>query len=195
MRILIVSLFCFSLAFIGGCTKNQEEKVNQARSPISDEQNAIPPENPATVDAAKKEPAAPEVEQAAKPTETADDAAHTHYLAFFSHLKTDQDAALAELSTYVKLRFEAHPLAEKWLTLADRLVRDGEGTFVDLKHYTEWHLQMLTDVAPENRTAQDTELLEMHQGAMKQIEMIGTMLEQQGEDLDTYQMPASFIGQ
>ena len=66
---------------------------------------------------------------------------------------------------------------------------------LDMKHYTEWHLQMLIDVEPEKRTAAHTELLEIHQRAMKQIEVMGKMLEKQGKNLETYEMPAQFITQ
>lgn len=203
MRFVIIfsSLICLSL-FNSGCIGNQQKTSNQEQTPIAGEQNATATEE--LIDTGEKPP--PEdsqvedhilgdTQQGSTPTDLTVDEAQEHYLAFFSLLKTDQEAALAELSEYVKLRFGTHPLADKWIKLADRLVLDEKGTFLDMKHYTEWHLQMLIDVEPEKRTAAHTKLLEVHQNAVQQIEVIGKMLEKQGKNLETYEMPAQFITQ
>ncbi|MDE0426506.1 MAG: hypothetical protein OXN25_16770 [Candidatus Poribacteria bacterium] len=189
--IIMITLICFSAITIG-CARNQESKTAPERPSVTDEQNAKPAEDPTDLSQesiSKKDPQAP----ISANTEISN--AQKYYLEFFSLLKTDKEAAIAALSEYVKLRFGAHPLMDKWIKLANRLVLDGKGTFLDMKHYTEWHLQMLIDVEPEKRTAAHTELLEMHQNAIQQIEMMGKMLEQQGENLETYEMPATFIGQ
>ena len=188
---IIINLFCLLLLTIG-CTRNHTKETEPDRPAVVDEQSVTPTEELMNL---KQEPTAKKDIQSATSTNPETDDAQKHYLEFFSLLKTDQEAAIAELSEYVKLRFGTHSLADKWIKLANRLVLDGKGTFLDMQLYTEWHLQMLTDVAPENRTAAHTELLEIHQNAMQQIEMMGTLLEKQGENLKTYEMPATFITQ
>ena len=203
MRFLIifVSFICLS-HFTSGCIGNQGKIQDQGPIPTGDEQTTIPTED--AIDIGEKPPPADsqvedhileDTQQWNVPSDPTVDKAQEHYLAFFSLLKTDQEAAIAELSEYVKLRFGTHPLTGKWIKLANRLVLDEKGTFLDMQHYTEWHLQMLMDVEPEKRTAAHTELLEIHQNAMQQIEVMGKILEQQGENLETYEMPAAFIGQ
>ena len=203
MRFVIIfsSLICLSL-FNFGCIGNQQKTSNQEQTPTEDEQTATSIED--AIDTREKLPIEDsqiedhilgDTQQGSPATDLTVDEAQEHYLAFFSLLKTDQEAAIAELSEYAKLRFGGHPLTDKWIKLANRLVLDGKGTFLDMQHYTEWHLQMLTDVAPEKRTAAHTELLEIYQNAMPQIEMMGKMFEQQGKNLETYEMPAQFITQ
>ena len=203
MRFLIIfiGLICLS-PFTSGCIGNQGRISNQEHTPTEDEQTAISIED--AIDTGEKPPSEDsqiedhilgDGQQGSTPTDLTVDEAQEHYLAFFSLLKTDQEAAIAELSEYVKLRFGTHSLADKWIKLANRLLLDGKGTFLDMKHYTEWHLQMLMDVEPEKRTAAHTKLLEIHQNAVQQIEMIGKTLEQQGKNLETYEMPAQFITQ
>ena len=203
MRFVIIfsSLICLSL-FNFGCIGNQQKTSNQEQTPIAGEQNATATEElidlgekPSPEDSQVENNTLETPQQGNVSTDPTADEAQEHYLAFFSLLKTDQEAAIAELSEYAKLRFGGHPLTDKWIKLANRLVLDGKGTFLDMQHYTEWHLQMLTDVAPENRTAAYTELLEIHQNAMQQIEMMGKIFEQQGKNLETYEMPATFITQ
>ena len=203
MRFVIIfsSLICLSL-FNFGCIGNQQKTSNQEQTPTEDEQTATSAEGaitrgekPPPEDSQVENHILGDTQQGSTPTDLTVDEAQEHYLAFFSLLKTDQEAAIAELSEYAKLRFGEHPLTDKWIKLANRLVLDGKGTFLDMQHYTEWHLQMLTDVAPEKRTAAHTELLEIYQNAMPQIEMMGKMFEQQGKNLETYEMPAQFITQ
>lgn len=189
--IIMITLICLSAITIG-CARNQESKTTPEHFSVTDEQNAKPAEDPTNI---SQEPVSKKDPQAPISANTEISNAQKYYLEFFSLLKTDKEAAIAALSEYVKLRFGAHPLTDKWIKLANRLVLDGKGTFLDMKHYTEWHLQMLIDVEPEKRTAAHTELLEMHQNAIQQIEMMGKILEQQGENLETYEMPATFIGQ
>lgn len=203
MRFLIIfiGLICL-LPFTSGCIGNQGRISNQEHTPTREEQAATSIEDAIDTEE-KSHPKDSQVEdhilgdsqQGSLPTDRTVDEAQENYLAFFSLLKTDKEAAIAELSEYVKLRFGTHSLGDKWIKLADRLVLDEKGTFLDMKHYTEWHLQMLIDVEPEKRTAAHTELLEIHQNAIQQIEMMGKILEQQGKNLETYEMPARFITQ
>ena len=189
--IIIITLTCLPLLTIG-CARYQGSETESERPPMADEQNVTPTEDPTNLNQesiSEKEP------QDTISTNTEIDDAQKYYLEFFSFLKTDKEAAIAALSKYVKLRFGTHSLADKWIQLTNRLVLDGKGTFLDMKHYTEWHLQMLIDVEPEKRTAAHTKLLEVHQNAVQQIEMMGKMLEQQGKNLETYEMPAQFITQ
>ena len=199
--IIFSSLICLSL-FNSGCIGNQQKTSNQEQTPIAGEQNATATEElidlgekPSPEDSQVEGHILGDTQQGSTLTDLTVDEAQAHYFAFFSLLKTDQEAAIAELSEYVKLRFGTHSLADKWIKLANRLLLDGKGTFLDMKHYTEWHLQMLMDVEPEKRTAAHTNLLEIHQNAMQQIEMIGKTLEKQGKNLETYEMPAQFITQ
>ena len=203
MRFLIIfiGLACLS-PFTSGCIGNQGRISNQEHTPTEDEQTATSIEDaidtgetPHSKDSQVEDHILGDGQQGSTLTDLTVDEAQEHYLAFFSLLKTDQEAAIAELSEYVELRFGTHSLADKWIKLANRLVLDGKGTFLDMQHYTEWHLQMLADVEPEKRTAAHTKLLEIHQSAMQQIEVMGKVLEQQGENLETYEMPATFIGQ
>ena len=203
MRFVIIfsSLICLSI-FNFGCIGNQQKTSNQEQTPIAGEQNATateelidPGEKPSPEDSQVENNTLETPQQGNVSIDPAVDEAQERYLAFFSLLKTDQEAAIAALSEYVKLRFGTHSLAEKWIKLANRLVLDEKGTFLDMKHYTEWHLQMLIDVEPEKRTAAHTKLLEIHQNAMQQIEVMGKMLEKQGKNLETYEMPAQFITQ
>lgn len=189
--IIIITLICLSLLTIG-CTRNQGSKTEPERTPMADEQNVTPTEDQTNLN---QEPISEKDPQNTISANPQIDDAQKYYLEFFSLLKTDQESAIAALSEYTKLRFGTHSLADKWIKLANRLVLDEKGTFLDMKHYTEWHLQMLMDVEPEKRTAAHTDLLEIHQNTMQQIEMIGKMLEQQGKNLETYEMPATFIGQ
>ncbi len=189
--IIIIPLICLSLLTIG-CARNLGSQTDPERPSTTDEQNVIPTEEPTNLN---QDPISEKEPQATISANTQIDDAQQYYLEFFSLLKTDKEAAIAELSEYVKLRFGTHSLGDKWIKLADRLVLDEKGTFLDMKHYTEWHLQMLIDVEPEKRTAAHTELLEIHQNAIQQIEMMGKILEQQGKNLETYEMPATFIGQ
>ena len=200
MRFVIIfsSLICLSL-FNFGCIGNQQKTSNQEQTPTEDEQTATSIED--AIDTGEKPP--PEdsqvenhilgdTQQGSTPTDLTVDEAQEHYLAFFSLLKTDQEAAIAELSEYAKLRFGGHPLTDKWIKLANRLVLDGKGTFLDMQHYTEWHVQMLTDVKPEKRTQAHTELLKDLKDAMRGLESMGKLLESQGKDLETYEMPGRF---
>lgn len=189
--IIIISLICLSLLTMG-CARNQESKTEPEHPSITDEQHGTRTEDPTNLN---QESISEKQPQDTISTNTEIDDAQKYYLEFFSLLKTDQEAAIAALSKYVKLRFGTHSLGDKWIKLANRLVLDGKGTFLDMQHYTEWHLQMLSDVEPEKRTAAHTDLLEIHQNVMKQIETMGKILEQQGENLETYEMPATFIAQ
>ena len=116
-----------------------------------------------------------------------------HFVAFMSLSATDPEAARAELSEYVDIRFKEHPLADKWMELCYRLARDNKGTFRDMQHFAEWHIQMLTDVVPEKRTEAHTKLLQSLQGSLKYLEAMGKILESQGEGLDTCEMPGTFV--
>lgn len=200
MRFVIIfsSLICLSL-FNFGCIGNQQKTSNQEQTPIAGEQNATATEElidlgekPSPEDSQVENNTLETPQQGNVSTDPTADEAQEHYLAFFSLLKTDQEAAIAELSEYVKLRFGTHSLADKWIKLANRLVLDGKGTFLDMQHYTEWHVQMLTDVKPEERTQAHTELLKGLQDAMRGLESMGKLLESQGKDLETYEMPGRF---
>lgn len=192
------SLICLSL-FNSGCIGNQQKTSNQEQTPIAGEQNATATEE--LIDSGKK--LSPEDSQVENNTlETSQqgnvsidptvDEAQEHYLAFFSLLKTDIEAAEIELSKYVKTRFGGHPLGDEWVKLFVRLVRNQKGTFADIQHATQWHVQMLTDVKPEERTQAHTELLKDLQDALRGLESMGKLLESQGKDLETYEMSGRF---
>ena len=200
MRFLIIfiGLACLS-PFTSGCIGNQGRISNQEHTPTEDEQTATSIED--AIDTGEKPP--PEDSQVENNTlETPQqgivsidprvDEAQEHYLAFFSLLKTDIEAAEIELSKYVKTRFGAHPLGDKWVKLFVRLVRNQKGTFADIQHATQWHVQMLTDVKPEERTQAHTELLKGLQDALRGLESMGKLLESQGKDLETYEMSGRF---
>lgn len=116
-----------------------------------------------------------------------------HFMAFMSLSATDPEAARPELTKYVETRFGEHPVADKWMELCFRLSRDNKGTFRDMQYFMEWHIQMLTDVAPEKRTKDHIKLLQSLQSSLKYLEGVGKILESQGEDLDTCEMPGSFV--
>lgn len=200
MRFLIIFSGLISLLhFTSGCIGNQQKTSNQEQTPIAGEQNATATEE--LIDSGEKS----SLEDSQVENNTLEtpqqgnvsidptvDEAQEHYLAFFSLLKTDIEAAEIELSKYVKTRFGAHPLGDKWVKLFVRLVRNQKGTFADIHHATQWHVQMLTDVKPEERTQAHTELLKDLQDALRGLESIGKLLESQGKDLETYEMSGKF---
>lgn len=188
MRFIIISLICLSLLTIG-CTKDQAKNLDQERTPIGDEQGVPPADTEINIDQART-PAGNK--QHTPSADTAMDDAVKHYNAFAALGATDPESAIAELSKYVELRFGAHPLADKWLKLVYRFTRDKKGTFRDMQRYTEWYLQMLEDIDPEKRIEHDTKTIENLQKGLKQLEVMGKMLERQGENLDTYEMPGKF---
>ncbi|MYC78794.1 hypothetical protein F4X10_23755 [Candidatus Poribacteria bacterium] len=200
MRFVIIfsSLICLSL-FNFGCIGNHQKTSNQEQKPIAGEQNTTATEE--LIDSGEKS-SSKDSQVENNPLETPQqgkvsidptvDEAQEHYLAFFSLLKTDIEAAEIELSKYVKTRFGAHPLGDKWVKLFVRLVRNQKGTFADIQHATQWHVQMLTDVKPEERTQAHTELLKDLQEALRGLESIGKLLESQGKDLETYEMSGRF---
>ena len=200
MRFLIIciGLICLS-HFTSGCIGNQGKISNQEHTSTEDKQTATSIED--AMDSGEKPP--PEDsqvedhilgdgQQGSTLTDLTVDEAQEHYLAFFSLLKTDIEAAEIELSKYVKIRFGAHPLGDEWVKLFVRLVRNQKGTFADIQHATEWHVQMLTDVKPEERTQAHTELLKSLQDALGGLESMGKLLESQGKNLETYEMPGRF---
>lgn len=200
MRFVIIfsSLICLSL-FNSGCIGNQQKTSNQEQTPIAGEQNATATEE--LIDSGEKSSSEDsQVEnntlktpqQGNVSTDPAVDGAQEHYLAFFSLLKTDMEAAEIELSKYVKIRFGAHPLGDKWIKLFVRLARNQKGTFADIQRAAQWHVQMLTDVKPEKRTQAHTELLKGLQDTLRGLESMGKLLENQGKNLETYEMPGTF---
>ena len=200
MRFVIIfsSLICL-LLFNFGCIGNQQKTSNQEQTPIAGEQNATATEElidlgekPSPEDSQVENHILGDTQQGSTPTDLTVDEAQEHYLAFFSLLKTDAEAAEIELSKYVKRRFGAHPLGDKWIKLFVRLVRNQKGTFADIQRVAQWHVQMLTDVKPEERTQAHTELLKGLQDSMRGLESIGKLLENQGKDLETYEMPGRF---
>lgn len=200
MRFLIIfiGLICLS-HFTSGCIGNQGKISNQGDTSIEDKQTATSIED--VIDTGEKPP--PEDSQVADhilrdtqqgivSIDPTVDEAQEHYLAFFSLLKTDVEAAEIELSTYVKMRFGAHPLGDKWIKLFVRLARNQKGTFADIQRAAQWHVQMLTDVKSEERTQAHTELLKGLQDALRGLESIGKLLESQGKNLETYEMSGRF---
>ncbi|MDE0556206.1 MAG: hypothetical protein OXI24_18490 [Candidatus Poribacteria bacterium] len=172
MRFIIISLLCLSILIIG-CLQGKIKNSGQAETSPDNISNAI------------------QTREAAANAEISD--AEKHYNAFASLSKTDTDAAIRELSKYADLRFKGHPLAEKWLKLVHRLAAEKKGTFRDMERYTEWYLQMLTDIDPEKRIEHDVKTIKNLQNGLKQLEIIGRMLERQGKDLETYEMPGTFF--
>lgn len=200
MRFLIIfiGLICLS-PFTSGCIGNQGRISNQEHTPTENEQTATSIED-AIDPRGKTQPEDSQVENNTLETpqqgivsiDPTVDEAQEHYLAFFSLLKTDIEAAEIELSKYVKTRFGGHPLGDEWVKLFVRLVRNQKGTFADIQHATQWHVQMLTDVKPEERTQAHTELLKDLQDALRGLESMGKLLESQGKDLETYEMSGRF---
>ena len=189
MRFIVTSLICL-LLFAIGCAEKQAKNPDQVRAPIEDKQSITSDHSTrnggqsetSTGDEQKHLPVNPDVDNAGK-----------HFMAFMSLSATDPEAARSELSKYVEIRFGEHPLAKKWKELCYRLSRDNKGTFRDMQHFAEWHLQMLTDIVPEKRTEGQKKLLQSLQGTLKSLEAMGNMWEKQGEDLDTYEMPGTFV--
>lgn len=200
MRLLIIfiNLICLSL-FTSGCIGNQRKVSTQEQAPTRDEQTATSTEDAIDLEE-KSHPQERQVEehiledtqQGNVPTNPTVDGAQEHYLAFFSLLKTDIEAAEVELSRYVKMRFGSHPLGDKWVKLFVRLAHNEKGTFADIQHAIQWHVQMLTDVKPKERTQAHTQLLNGLQDALNGLESLGNLLESQGENLETYEMPGMF---
>lgn len=188
MRFIIISLLCLSMLVIG-CTGNEIKNPGQAQAPTMSEQDTRSTGDAVNINQAQGA-AADEPNNAQIDTEISD--AEKHYNAFASLSGTDPEAAISELSKYADLRFNAHPLAEKWLKLVYRLVSEKKGTFRDMERYTKWYLQMLIDIDPEKRIEHDTKTIENLQNGLKQLEIIGRMLERQGENLETYEMPGIF---
>ena len=172
-----------------GCTGSEIKKPGQVQSPTKSEQGPVPTDNAVSIDQAQggagDVPSNVQID-----TQISD--AEKHYNAFASLSGTDPEAAISELSKYAKLRFKDHPLAEKWLKLIHRLVSEKKGTFRDMERYTKWYLQMLTDIDPEKRIEHDIKTIENLQNGLKQLEIIGRMLEKQGENLEIYEMPGIF---
>ena len=159
MRSIIISLLCLSLNTIG-CTSDTPGK---ARTSVENQQSAAPTNE--------------EVSEAYK-----------HYSAFFSLSPTDTEAAHTALSKYIRMRFRAHPLADEWLKLVYRLNLDRKGTFPDVQRYVEGHLQMLTDIDPEERTKEDVEQIEYRQKHLRQLKIYSKILERQGRNPGTFEM-------
>lgn len=184
MRFIIINFICLLLLTIG-CTRNQQQNPGQGYTPAEDEQGTTLTDDAMNIDQARTPDGD---EQGATPVNDAMADAYKHYSAFFSLSPTDPDAAHAELSKYVTLRFGSHPLADEWLKLVYRLNRDRKGTFRDVQRYVEGHLQMLTDIDPEKRTEQDAKHLELRQNNLKQLKAYSKIIEKQGDNMDTFEM-------
>ena len=189
MRFIITILVCVLLLIVG-CMGKQTRNLDQPYTPIEDKQSTASVDSVQSVN--ETETSADDKRESSTVDSNVDDAGK-HFMAFMSLSATDPEAAYAELSKYVQIRFGEHPVADKWMELCYRLARDNKGTFRDFQHFAKWHIQMLTDVVPEKRTEAYTKLLESLQSSLKYIESIGRMLEKQGEDLDTYEMPGTFV--
>lgn len=189
MRFIIMGLICL-LPLIIGCARKQTKAPDQVYTAMEDEQSLASTDS--AKDVSQSETVTGDEEKSASVDSRMDDAGK-HFMAFMSLSATDPEAARAELSEYVDIRFKEHPLADKWMELCYRLARDNKGTFRDMQHFAEWHVQMLTDVVPEKRTEAHTKLLQSLQGSLKYLEAMGKILESQGEDLDTCEMPGTFV--
>jgi hypothetical protein len=189
MRFIIMGLICL-LPLIIGCAGKQTKAPDQVYTAMEDEQSLASTDS--AKDVSQSETVTGDEEKSASVDSKVNDAVK-HFVAFMSLSATDPEAARAELSEYVDIRFKEHPLADKWMELCYRLARDNKGTFRDMQHFAEWHVQMLTDVVPEKRTEAHTKLLQSLQGSLKYLEAMGKILESQGEDLDTCEMPGTFV--
>ena len=189
MRFIIMGLICL-LPLIIGCARKQTKAPDQVYTAMEDEQSLASTDS--AKDVSQSEIVTGDEEKSASVDSEVNDAVK-HFVAFMSLSATDPEAARAELSEYVDIRFKEHPLADKWMELCYRLARDNKGTFRDMQHFAEWHVQMLTDVVPEKRTEAHTKLLQSLQGSLKYLEAMGKILESQGEDLDTCEMPGTFV--
>ena len=189
MRFIVISLVCL-LPLTIGCAGKQAKNPDQGRVPIEDKQSVTFADSAEDAVQAKVEVGG---EQKSSTVDSSVDDAGKHFMAFMSLSATDPEAAYAELTKYVQIRFGEHLVADKWMELCYRLARDNKGTFRDFQHFAKWHIQMLTDVVPEKQTEPYTELLESLQSSLKYIEAMGRMLEKQGENLDTYEMPGTFV--
>ena len=189
MRFIIMGLICL-LSITAGCAGKQMKAPDQVYTAMEDEQSLASTDS--AKDVSQSETVTGDEEKSASVDSRVDDAGK-HFMAFMSLSATDPEAARAELSEYVDIRFKEHPLADKWMELCYRLARDNKGTFRDMQHFAEWHVQMLTDVVPEKRTEAHTKLLQSLQGSLKYLEAMGKILESQGEGLDTCEMPGTFV--
>ena len=189
MRFIIMGLICL-VSITAGCAGKQTKAPDQVYTAMEDEQSLASTDS--AKDVSQSETVTGDEEKRASVDSKVNDAVK-HFVAFMSLSATDPEAARAELSEYVDIRFKEHPLADKWMELCYRLARDNKGTFRDMQHFAEWHIQMLTDVVPEKRTEAHTKLLQSLQGSLKYLEAMGKILESQGEGLDTCEMPGTFV--
>lgn len=109
---------------------------------------------------------------------------YEHYKAFHELLRTDPEAARAELAAYSALAFHGHPLTKEWEELFFRLSREKEATLPEVLRLFELKKQMLESHSPEKH-AKEIENLET---AIKDIKSMSKLLKRQG-NLDTQKMP------
>ena len=183
MRFIIMGLICL-LSITAGCAGKQTKAPDQVYTAMEDEQSLASTDS--AKDVSQSETGTGDEEKSGPVDSNVIDASK-YYDMFYSLESTDPEAALVELSKYVKIRFGEHPLAEKWFQLLCRLTREGKGTFRDMQHYSEWNLQMLTDIEPGKRTEHDTKWIRIQQSALKQLKALGKVIERQGDNLDTFE--------
>ena len=97
------------------------------------------------------------------------------FTAFRSPLeKIAPDAARSEILTIAKHLFGDHPLVDEWVPLCFRLRRDGKGSLLELKHFAELQIQMLSDLDAEKHTQE----IKAYQVALEELGRVSQIYKQ-----------------
>ena len=201
MRFVIVSLICLPL-FIMGCaffnpsnesgSNPQQHHTHRSDTHNSTDDDSRMDADLQTVESRENPQQMPQHVEDRNAKATQDygwsDEALQHLTAFQSLLSTDIEAAHATIAEIAKIRFGSHPLANGWSELFFRLYRDRTGHILDVKHYWELEIQLLSDI---DATTYATGIQEYQLG-MKQIDLLIKMIESQGGDPETAEVDFDF---
>lgn len=73
---------------------------------------------------------------------------------FHQLLKTDANAARAELQKVAPIMFDGHPLVDEWIPLYFRIIREGTEYLSDIKRIHELEIRMLMAIDTEKHAEQ-----------------------------------------
>ena len=118
---------------------------------------------------------------------------------FHKLLKTDSDTARAELQKVAQTVFGGHTLADEWVPLYFRIIREGTEHLSDIKRIHELEIRMLTAIDAEKHAEQ----IQYHRAALKHYEELAsvgsdqrsvpnkTLSDEQESRAETVQAPAA----
>jgi hypothetical protein len=90
---------------------------------------------------------------------------------FHKRLKTDVDAARVELQKVARNVFGGHTLADEWVSLYFRIIRDGTKHLSDIKRIYELEIRMLMAIDAEKHAEQ----IQDHREALKHYEELASV--------------------